>query len=236
MKIAIHQPYYLPWPGYFHKMSLVDKWVVLDNAQYTRGQHFNRTQIMVQGVKKWLTVPTFFEPIQIGQVNTHGNAWNVKHEKTLLQSYAKCDFYAEFKDLVQEGCRRVGKWQKLWMVDMVWAGLLMEKLKIDPIVILESGLDAKPALRSQRLVNICQRCSADTYVSGTGGSKGYLDLDLFAENNIKVLWQEFHFDPYRQRGVEEFMPGLSVMDLIANCGIDYASRYIRECGTLRDSI
>ena len=55
--VAIHQPHYLPWLGYLHRMAQADLFIVLDHVQFERGNYQNRTQVRVNGAAHWLTVP-----------------------------------------------------------------------------------------------------------------------------------------------------------------------------------
>ena len=57
MRITILQPSYLPWLGYFEQMSRSDKFVLLDDVQYTRRDWRNRNRVRVKKGWAWLTVP-----------------------------------------------------------------------------------------------------------------------------------------------------------------------------------
>ena len=232
VKVGIHQPIYLPWAGYFNKIANVDTFVVLDKAQYTRGQHFNRTKILIQGVEKWLTVPVVFQKAPSADI-VISKKWAHKHFTTLRQSYARAEHaqdLADFLDSLEYSLFR--GLQGLLDIDMWLINAMCNKMSIQTKICYESELDYEPAMRTQRLINICLALEADTYVSGTGGSRDYLDVEMFYEAGINVEWQTFGCVPYKQYGTTEFVPGLSILDVVANIGWDAAAQYIKENGTL----
>jgi len=234
MKIACHQPCYLPWVGYFHKMAYVDAFVILDQAQYTRGQHFNRTKIMIQGNARWLTVPVEFQKTAIANIRISDPSWAQKHITTLRQSYARAK-HANDLCAILNTLEKDRTWlglKSLVTVDMCLIDMLCSEMSILPEVYYESDLDYEPAMRTERLVNICKALGADTYVSGSGGSKQYLDVKMFEDEGISVEWQNVLLSHYEQSGnTGEFIPGLSVVDIIANKGWDFARKYIYKCSS-----
>jgi hypothetical protein len=243
MKVAIHQPYYLPWAGYFHKMSVVDKFVILDDVQFTRGQHFNRTKILVNGKPKWLTVPVEFR--KGNSINetliSQCSQWVRKHGRTVDQNYISAlhgegvsAFFAwrfdYFSMLVHEA-ETISMFDNRWMWDIAFGMLSLRSEWVH-----SSFLDYEPATGTDRLVNICKALGADTYVSGVGGSKKYLELDKFKAAGIKVEWQIFEYKPYKQLRTDEFVPGLSIIDTLAALGPEGTKAYVQECGRLEEAI
>jgi hypothetical protein len=74
-------------------------------------------------------------------------------------------------------------------------------------------------------LNLCKKFNARNYLSGNA-AQDYLDVDLFKKNGIDVIWQNYIHPVYPQ-GQGEFIPYLSVVDLLLNCGADSA-RIIKE--------
>ena len=72
-----------------------------------------------------------------------------------------------------------------------------------------------------RLVNICKRFGSDTFDQGASG-KNYIDEDAFLEHGIKVEFQDYHHPVYNQL-YGEFVPSLSVIDLLFNHGAESLS-------------
>lgn len=235
MKVACHQPYYLPWAGYFHKMSAADTFVVLDDVQFVRREHFNRAAVLEGGAERWLTVPV---PSGVGdrmsEVRVSDRRWVEKHSRTLRQAYARAPYgnlIGDFVDEIYKG--HLATWRnpmKLAEIDMYLIEVLHRRLSIHASIMFSSMVDYEPAMKSVRIMNICKALRADTYVAGSGASKRYLNADAFRVAGIRIEWQSFDYEPYPQPGVAGFVPGLSVLDTVAALGWDGAAEYIRRCG------
>jgi len=94
-----------------------------------------------------------------------------------------------------------------------WLGLKRDTLRSS-----ELSIDGD---RSQRLVNFCLHVGADRYLSGNA-AQSYLDVDLFSRHGIEVEWQDYRHPTYPQQH-GDFVPYLSTLDLLLNCGDDSAS-------------
>ena len=92
MLVAIHQPHYLPWLGYLHRMAQADLFIVLDHVQFERGNYQNRTQVRVNGAAHWLTVPVVQrsqkERIDEKLIDTRQD-WDASHFETLRRAYGQ---------------------------------------------------------------------------------------------------------------------------------------------------
>src|SRR5690242_9574123 len=100
MLVAIHQPNFLPWLGWFDKLARADVMILLDTAahQRTGSNYTNRVQILTRGEPGWITVPVVRgrdERSRIDRLRIAGNgAWRRKIRATIEQSYAKAPFFA----------------------------------------------------------------------------------------------------------------------------------------------
>ena len=91
--VAIHQPNYIPWAGYFFKIAHVDTFIFLDDVEYSKNSYINRNQIKTPNGNLWLTVPVHSESeSKINEVKISGNIWVKKHLKTS----AKCLWQSNF--------------------------------------------------------------------------------------------------------------------------------------------
>jgi hypothetical protein len=218
MKVAIHQPHFLPWLGYLHRMAQVDAFVLLDHVQFERRNYQNRTMIRMDDEARWLTVPVVQrsqkERIIDKQVdNRSGGSTN--HFATLRHAYRHARFFGAyapaFKELFDQ------RWDRL--VDLNQAGLeiLREALGIDTPLKRSSELELAGA-RSDLILDVCRAMGADTLLAGMGASREYLDLKAFANAGVKVEYHEFRHPEYPQSGAAPFMRGLSAIDMLFNCG------------------
>jgi hypothetical protein len=216
---AIHQAQYLPYLGFFHKLSQADVFVVMDNVEFLRRGLQHRNKIKTAKGEQWLTVPVLHQQKQlINEVRINPDyPWARKHWGTICTNYSPApyfDLYAEeLKEILFRG------WQSLNDLNVTLIAWVMQKLNIEIPVIYLSDLPVR-GTKTQRLIEACQAVNAHTYVSGSGG-RNYMDLDQFAAANIEVIWQEFTSPTYPQLFPEAgFISNLSVLDVLFCCGPD----------------
>jgi hypothetical protein len=214
--VAVHQPQYLPWLGYFDKILLADTFCYLDNVQYKKNDWQNRNRIKTSQGWQWITVPVRYRfPEKIREVKINPTVkWRKKHLQALITNYRRAPFYKNYIDIFEQIYSK--DWEYLADLNIEF----IERLK-DALV-----LSQKPAIKSSqldlredptdRLIDICQAVKADTYLSGQDGVK-YMDLERFKECGIKVIIQDFKHPVYPQM-FNEFQPHMSVVDLLFNCG------------------
>jgi WbqC-like protein family len=214
--VAVHQPQYLPWLGYFDKIRRADMFCYLDDVQYKKNDWQNRNRIKTARGWQWLTVPVHYRfPQRINEV-TINNAvnWKNKHLTTLVTNFNRAPFFREFVKLFEQVYSE--DWKFLSDLNIA----LIERLKA------AFGVGQAPAVKSSefslskdptdRLIDICRELKADTYLSGPDGVK-YMDLDRFKQSGIQVVVQEFTHPVYPQL-FNEFQSHMSVVDLLFNCG------------------
>jgi hypothetical protein len=223
MKVAIHQPNYLPYLGFFHKLSLADTFVIMDDTQYDK-KFTNRNKIKVPGNWIWLTVPINkkhkFVANKIVEINNEEN-WQSDHLQKINRSYANSKFFKKnYKTFFEKIYSK--KWDHLFTLNYELIIQLINWLDIKIEVIKESELNIK-GNSTERLVNISKEIGAETYVSGIGG-KEYMNEKLFETNNIKIEYQNFECPIYKQVFNSEFIPNLSIIDLLFNMGPESLSK------------
>ena len=217
MKVAIHQPNYLPYLGFFHKLSLVDTFVIMDDTQYDK-KFTNRNKIKVPGNWIWLTVPINkkhkFVANKIVEINNEEN-WQSDHFEKINRSYSNSEFFKKnYKTFFEKIYSK--KWDHLFTLNYELIIQLIDWLDIKIEVIKESELNIN-GNSTERLVNISKKIGAETYVSGIGG-KEYMNEKMFETNNIKIEYQNFKCPIYKQVFNSEFIPNLSIIDLLFNIG------------------
>tara|TARA_B100001750_G_C15399753_1_gene541992 strand:+ start:22 stop:708 length:687 start_codon:yes stop_codon:yes gene_type:complete len=227
MKVVIHQPQFFPYPGFFHKLSLADKYVVLDNTQYDK-RFTNRNQISEDGKPLWITVPInkkhkFSSNNQV-EINNEIK-WQDDIWKKIYHSYKNTKFFSQYEEYLEKIFTK--KWTFLFELNFETLKKTLEWLDIQIEIIKESDLEIN-STSTQRLIDICEQVNADTYISGKGlPNKKYIEEDLFKNQNIKLEFQNYSSVSYQQKNVESFIPDLSILDLLFNCGKD-SQRIIRN--------
>ena len=216
MILAAHQPQYLPWLGYFDKMDQADVLVILDNVQFKKNEWQNRNRIKGPGGCQWLTVPVRFRfPQKLDEVVIADDRWRRKHRRALEQSYARAPASREEAGLLG---RLYGKrWESLVSLNLESVSLLADRFEIrTPLHLCSDFADLPDDHADERLIDLCRRLGADTYLAGSGG-QAYMDLSRWERAGIRVRFQKFRHPIYAQpHGA--FVPSLSAVDLLFNCG------------------
>ena len=233
MRVAIHQPMYFPYPGFFHKLSLVDAFVLMDDVQYDR-RFTNRNRILVPQGPTWLSVPIDkedrFLPNRSVRIN-NALPWRSEHYRKISLSYTNTPFYRMYKEYFEELFAR--EWNLLLDLDLDSLRRTMEWLSIRLPIILESELNIR-GRSTERLVAVCKAVGAETYVSGRGG-RAYINERLFSDNGIKLEYQNYEPVAYPQRHREDFVPDMSVIDMLCNVGPDSRRLISESSGKQEDS-
>lgn len=220
MKCAIHQPQFLPWLGYMHKINSVDVFVFLDNVQFKKNEFQNRNTIRVGDEARWITVPVTFsfgDTIRETQIAKHSK-WRKKMCLTLEQNYRKAPYFKTYGSELIELIQR--DWNNLAELNQATVEWLMSCFAIQTKSLVCSEMPAFSSDATQRLIDICRHIGADTYLSGAGGHE-YLDVAKFEEAGIKLEFQNFLHPTYPQCYSNKqmgFISHLSAIDGLFNCG------------------
>lgn len=219
MIVTIHQPQYMPWSGYFHKIATADLFVVLDDVQFKKNEWQHRNRIRTSQGWQWLSVPNHYRfPQRINDVAVNNEIdWRQKHWQAIKTAYGKAPWFKRYSPEYEQFYGQ--RYLTMSEVNSASANLLCRQFGITTPVAFSSTLNVEGA-STERLVNICRRFEADMYLSGSGG-RDYLDETLFERAGISVRYQEFSPPRYPQHWAatdEEFVPGLSAIDLLFNCG------------------
>ena len=218
MTVVVLQPGYLPWLGFFDQLHRADVFVYYDDVQYDKHGWRNRNRIKTQTGPVWLTVPVRHSPEspRIADVEIdHRTPWTRKHILTIRQAYARAAFRDRYLPALEELLSR--RWDRLVDLDIACSALMARWFGIDTRVERSSALGVTGD-RSGRLVNLCCRFGATRYLSGNA-ARNYLDVPLFEAHGIDVEWQQYTHPSYPQLH-GPFVPYLSALDLLLNCGDD----------------
>lgn len=215
MIVAVHQPNYLPYLGFFHKMALADVFVLYDTAQFSKNDFHNRNRIKTPRGAAWLTVPVHRAGLRpIGEVAVDGTKqWAENHRRTLLTNYAKAKHLRPILETLEEVYRQT--WDRLASLNESLIRILAGELGIGTKVLRASSLDVPEGLSpSERLAEITRRVGGDAYLSG-GGGLDYLEPVSF--EGLELLLQRFRHPHYPQMW-GPFVENLSAVDAVMNLG------------------
>lgn len=213
--IAVLQPSYIPWLGFFEQMMSVETFVFYDDVQYTKNDWRNRNRIKTKEGFLWLTIPIKSSTsLQIREVRIDSSKkWQEKHRKTITQLYSKSPYFEEVLTLLEP--LWTNRYEFLLDVIRDSIVLIAEYLNIETKIILSSELHVAGD-KNEKLVNMCKILSASQYYSGLA-AQNYLDNTLFKENGIEVAFQHYAHPVYPQMH-GDFISHLSIIDLLFNCG------------------
>lgn len=218
MIIAVHQPQYLPWLGYFDKIDRADVFVLLDNVQFKKNEWQNRNRIKTAQGPQWVTVPVLYRfPQLICEVGINTKErWQHKQRQTILSNYRKAPYWQLLEHFFEEIFAK--EWQTIAELNIHVVRKLAALLGIATPLHVASELPTFPEDPDGRLIAITRHFNADTYLAGSGGH-GYMDLEKYETAGIQVVFQEYRHPEYTQM-FGDFEPFMSVVDLIFNHGED----------------
>lgn len=186
MIISGHQPNFLPYPGFFSKMSKCGIFVLGDCLQFTNKEWQNRNRVMFSDKVKYLTVPVKRAfPAQIKEILIADPEWFIKPLRKLRLVYG----YGPIQDELE--CIFSGHRMQLIDLNIALINWARKKLKIDTKIVYLSELYLNSNLNaSERIVQIVKKLHGTKYLAGKG-SKVYLDEELFEQNGIEVIWNNW---------------------------------------------
>lgn len=208
---------YIPWLGYFHKMKSSDKFVILDDAEFSKNDWFNRNKIKTANGELWLTVPVSYKNNSSSLIKDiaidNKQDWKKKHLNSIKQNYSKAKYYKDIINFLIDIYDR--EWVFLIDLNINLIRFIMDKLNINTEIVFASVLSVEKK-STERLIEICKILNADTYLSGVG-AKNYLNEELFKLSGLKLEFQNCQHPEYQQiHG--DFISHLSTLDLLFNCG------------------
>lgn len=221
--LVVLQPGYLPWLGFFDQMRRSDIFVYYDDVQYDKHGWRNRNRIKsAAGEPVWLTVPVRRSGLDWPKINEveldRTNQWARKHVGTIRQYYARAPHFSTYLPELEEMLNR--PWERLVDLDVALVELICKWIGLKRQIEFSSKLGVGGE-RSERLLGLCQHFSANRYLSGDS-AQNYLQNDLFKSHGIEIEWQQYKHPTYSQLH-GPFVPYLSIIDLIFNCGPESAT-------------
>ncbi len=222
MIVAAHQPNFLPYFGYFHKISHCDVFVFLDDVQYTRHGFTNRNRIRTPSGQMWLTVPVETEGdlhITIKDLRIiNDGVWQLEHTKALRRNYNRTKYFEEFESLLE--LLYTTHQSYLSEMNIHTIRKICSILDIDVKFVKSSELSVS-GKKTDLLVSICEEVGGNVYLSGVSGKK-YIDVDTFKDWDIEIRYNMFTHPVYEQ-AFSGFVKDLSIIDYLFNTGSEKVS-------------
>lgn len=226
--VVIHQPDFVPYLGFFQRFLSADEFIVLDHVQFVNSSRgwTHRDKIKTASGEKWLTLSVKKAPrdTPINEIELSSSVdWATDNLNLLKQNYRGAPFFDEvFPSIVA-----LYEQPPRLMVDFNLRSieLLMDLLDVRLPWVRSSSLQPEGS-SNELLIDLLGKVGATHYLSGNG-ARDYMQPEKFAQAGIQVVWQQFTHPVYSQQ-FGAFMPYLSSLDVLFNCGITASRHILRE--------
>jgi len=221
MILTAHQPQYLPGLRLFDKIARADTFVYLDTVPMESSGFENRNKIKTAHGWQWLTVPVLRNSYQIRPMYTveipYTTPWQRKHRRTLETCYGGAEWYKWVFGRLGGvyAAQQQRSWQYLSTLNLVMLNELMEMLGLKTPVVMASKHDFG-GHKSELVLDMCKKLGATKYIFGAKG-RDYAKVEDFEREGIELEFQDYQHPVYNQLH-GEFLPNMSVVDLLMNCG------------------
>ena len=227
--VAIHQPNFFPWLGYFDKMAKSDVFVFLDSVQAPKGggSWLNRVKIAINGKAHWVTAPIdrdYRGVRRVDEITFATTSWRDQVLKTMMSAYGRAPGYGETMPLLAPLVRNPASNVATFNYAAVRA--LAAALRLDSRTFVRSSELELAGHSNDLLVAITRAVGGNTYLCG-GGAQEYFDETPFHQAGLAVQYQNFTHPRYPQGLIGDMIAGLSVVDALMNCGADGVARLLQ---------
>ncbi len=222
---AVHQPNFLPWLGFFHRLALVDRFVVFDHVQAMGGRTWlSRNRLLIAGQPRWLSLPVkksgrLGQAVREVEVSYEGD-FARKHLRTLDLSYGRCPHAGPFIALMH--ALYAARYRCVAELNIAFIQAICSHLGAMPEFVWSSDLIANdPAIATLKgnelVLAVCHAAGATSYISGDG-CRDFIRPEAFEAADIAFYFQKFVHPVYRQHGPKAFVSHLSAFDALCNLG------------------
>ncbi len=232
MKLAIMQPYILPYIGYFQLINAVDKFVVYDNIQFTKKGWINRNRILVNGKDEYFTIPlkkgSDYLNVDERKLADTFSAEKIKLLRKISGAYKQAPHFESVYPLLEE----IMNQDEENLFRFIYRSLqaVCTWLDIKTELVISSTIPIDHGLRSQdKVIAICKALGATQYINPIGGVELY-SKEIFSQNNINLTFLKSDNLIYNQFN-NEFVPWLSIIDVLmfnTKEKVQYFLTYINE--------
>jgi hypothetical protein len=217
MRVGILQPGYLPWLGFFEQVYRCDVFVLYDDVQFDKNSWRNRNRIKTPDGPLWLTVPVSHRghtsQTLLETKISEKKRWRRKHLNSIKTYYGKAPYFDRYIEDLTRFYQQ--EWSYLVDLDIALINYFLKELGITTPILRSSelGISGK---KTDRLIAICKSLGATAFYEGAAG-RNYIEEEKFRQAGIELEYQDYQHPVYPQL-YGEFIPYLSVIDLMFNCG------------------
>jgi hypothetical protein len=224
----VHQPQYIPWLGYLHKIARSDLFVYLDNCQYKHREFQNRNRIMTARGELWLAVPVQVKGKRDQAIKDtmidNAQHWGKVHFDSIRHAYAKAPYWRDHAAFFEETlCAR--RWDRLMDLNIAVTAYFLACFGVKTPLKIESEIGTSTE-STERIIELCKKTGAHGYYSGNG-AKAYMDESRFSQEGLILAYQHFVHPTYPQcNNQAAFAPYMSALDAMMNVAGDALSNLL----------
>lgn len=213
MKLAIMQPYFLPYIGYFQLIAAVDEFVIYDNIKYTKKGWINRNRMLHQGQDVLFTLPLKNDSDQLAICERELSASFQPDtlRRQFIAAYGKAPCFEPTMALLD----RILEYPNRNLFHFIFHSVaaVCEHLGIATPLRVSSGIPIDHTLKGQdKVLALCRELKADIYINAIGGQNLY-DRATFGAHGIELQFLQSQAKAYAQFG-RPFVPWLSIIDVL----------------------
>jgi hypothetical protein len=228
MKVAIMQPYFMPYLGYFQLITAVDRFVIYDDVNYIKRGYINRNAILIDGHAHSFTLPLrkasqnkLIHEIEL----LDDDGWKGKLLNKIVHAYAKAPFFNDAYPVIEDAIRYPEANLSVYLVNSIRA--LCAYLGIETEIVDSSRIFGNRGMaRSERIIDIVRQCGGDSYINPAGGVDLY-DKAEFESEGISLGFIRMNDIRYKQFDAP-FVGNLSIIDLIMFNSREAIGRFIND--------
>lgn len=233
MRVAVMQPYFLPYVAYFQLLAAVDKFVVLDDVNYINRGWINRNRVLINGQPSWITIP-LCEASQNKKINeieiSYAADWQSKMLRTLELCYRRAPHFDQVMPVLERVIRNPSKSLASFLLNGIVE--VAAFLEIQTAVVASSSIYCNQHLKGwERIADICRLEHATEYLNPQGGQEIY-SYQQFADRGVDLGFLVSKPVSYQQYG-NSFQPWLSIADLLMFNGSDQGKQMLKEFDVVR---
>lgn len=218
MTLAIMQPYFFPYIGYWQLIHAVNRFVICDDVNYITGGWINRNRILINGEPAYITMPLSHasQNRRICHISLlPGTVWRNRMVKSIEHAYRKAPFFAEVFPVVERLIRHEAENLSDYLAHQLQT--MVAFMGINTEFVMTSRCYKNDHLSGQaRVLDICKREGAATYINPQGGRTLYA-TETFCAEGLDLRFIVMRPLPYKQRAAG-FIPYLSIIDALMEIG------------------
>lgn len=220
MKVAIMQPYFFPYLGYWQLINAVDKFILLDDVNFIKKGWIHRNKILINNEAKQVNL-SIVKASQNKLIKNlyllDDNDWKEKILNQIRSNYGKALYFNTIYAIIENEIFSSELNLAKFLSNSIES--LMKYMEINTELISSSSIYEKGNLTGQsRIVDICIQESASIYVNASGGRELY-DNDVFKNNSIELKFIQMKENLYDQLS-SQFIPNLSIIDVLMNNNLE----------------